>query len=268
MTNSVNFTGVLKTLEGIQRKQELTRKALLICCPGIRGNNYIAGIEKDITDFDRFLRSPQGGLWNKDEIIPLSDPNEKELLPQIETLAGYDYSLVVFSGHGESVKGTTMLALRGNDAVDAIKLRRGSNRQTVIIDCCRVIQDRILLEETQKTAVAKTLRVLDPERCRSFYDKWIMACGEKALVVTNACRNGEEAQAHPTQGSYYIQALINESNAWVRNWQINEQGNGLSIVAAHDRAAAIVEKEIGGRQHPEILVVPKGKYAFPFCVAT
>ncbi len=118
------------------KKLNVTRKAILIGCPG-SVTNYLRGVEKDITNMSRFLRSDKGGAWRENEIITVANPKAADALSIVEA-AFSDYVLVYFSGHGftDSRNNSRMLALRDGNIPDWFLLS-ASPRQLVIVDACR-----------------------------------------------------------------------------------------------------------------------------------
>lgn len=266
MINPISIRDAMAKALTLHAQRTVDRKALLICSPGKKGANYIPGIEKDIRDFKLFLESPQGGLWASGDITILHEPSRTEVWGQTELLRLTEYALVVFSGHGECRADDTILDLGNGETIESILLHKGADKQTVILDCCRVTEKRLLLEERMVT-FAKTRGELNPENCRKLYDHFIDACTAPALVVLSACKKGEKAAAHKTEGSYYIQALLDCCETWVEKWKYRQTSDGLNVIEAHEQAANVVEKQLGARQNPEVIILPKGGNYFPFCVA-
>lgn len=51
----------------------VTRKAILIGCAG-SDNNFLHGVEEDLTNMKNFLLSDKGGRWFPDEIATFAKP--------------------------------------------------------------------------------------------------------------------------------------------------------------------------------------------------
>src|ERR1017187_1682387 len=100
----------------------MTRKALIIANPGEEGKSgYCAGVLKDVNSYTRFLMSPIGGLWRADEIAVFHKPSRATTMAEVNSLASADYSITVFSGHGEhsSVSNSTIVELRPGTDLDS-----------------------------------------------------------------------------------------------------------------------------------------------------
>ena len=86
---------------------------LIIANPGERdAENYCEGVNQDVTRYQCFFTSIQGGAWKSDEIKTLICPEPWEVALALSELKSAEYSMVIFCGHGYSRKnGTTMVEL-------------------------------------------------------------------------------------------------------------------------------------------------------------
>jgi hypothetical protein len=241
------------------------RKSLLIANPGKDGSDeYCKGVFSDVENFKNFLLSPIGGLWKHDEIDTMIKPLKSKLLESIALLRDVDYALVVFSGHGShsSQLDETILKLNDSENMSSKKLREGAAKQTLILDCCRVIYD-ISLPELSKYIFDKTFNQVDSANCRLYYDKRIEEC-PKALTVLYSCDINETA-GETSRGGYFTYNFINSS----RNWA-SKEAKGinpiLSVVQAFELASKAVNEVSIGRQNPQ-LEKPRLEKHFPICVA-
>lgn len=114
----------------------ITRKAVLIGCPGNR-NNFLRGVEKDLNNVSDYLCSDKGGRWFPDEIITLKNPTYNSVHSTVHSAIA-DYVFIYFSGHGFTTSDNKrrMLALRDKFIEDTFLLNR-SPRQLIVIDACR-----------------------------------------------------------------------------------------------------------------------------------
>lgn len=242
----------------------MTRRALIILNPG-EGKNVCAGVLKDGENYRRFLTSPYGGLWYGSEIEILQKPTKIGVLLAVQKLKHYDYGFVVFSGHGAHSRsqGATELELSPGEVLSSAHLLEGSPRQTVILDCCRVVATEMILEAAMFKAALAGLS-LHSDQCRTQFDRAVERC-PSGIVVAHACAIGETAGDDSQRGGYYSAALINATEDWAKNLRIDTERNYavLSIAEAHSYALPSVRRSSGGRQNPQI-ERPKSDPVFPF----
>ena len=245
----------------------MTRRALIISNPGEVGDeHYCEGANKDGTHYQRFLKADYGGLWYDHEIESLPRPTASSLRLALAKLRYIDYALVVFSGHGyySSMYRSTILELRKGESIDSAELRNASPKQTIILDCCRVVYPPILVEERLiKAFAAKPER--DAERCRRVYDEQIARCGN-SMVIAYSCAIDERAGDDSQKGGIYSFSLLDVCRRWAEEKTVGfpVKAEALSIVAGHILAAPVVTR-LRAEQHPQIEKDRSGAY-FPFCV--
>lgn len=242
----------------------MTRKALLIGCPGTKGKpDFLEGVVADLTTYKEFLTSAFGGAWESREIAMLHDPDPTTIRAALAALDTVRYSFVLFGGHGriDSSTGRTRIATRNGVEMDADELRIGATRHTVVIDTCRKLEKGHLVEALAKAASEVTQ--IDPRRCRSLFDEQVEN-SSPGLVVLWACSPGEGA-GEEADGGYYSHALVEEAKRWagqrVRAYPFRPAV--LTVDAAHDTAAPVVHRISGQRQHPRI-EKPRSTQQFPF----
>ena len=116
--------------------ENITRKAIVIGCPG-RDGNFLRGVKHDLQLMSRFLQSNKGGAWEKNEIVLLNNPTISEV-KYVTQSTNVDYSMVYFSGHGYTDKNSNnrMIVLRDGSIPDW-QLLNQSPRQLVLVDACR-----------------------------------------------------------------------------------------------------------------------------------
>lgn len=242
----------------------MVRKGLIICNPGeVGADNYCEGVYKDETNYKRFLQRPHGGVWYEKEIRIMERPRRYEVQNAIGELRYCDYALVVFSGHGcySSRTQSTWLELRDGEEIDSNELRQGSAKQTVILDCCRVIARELPAIVEKAAEFRAAVSADDMVRSRFYYDNAI-AKSPNGLVVLHACDINETAGDDSKRGGYYSCNLIENAEAWARSTTIQAT---LSVVAVHQSAATAAQRQSGNRQNPQIEKPRSGPY-FPFSI--
>jgi len=115
--------------------QNVTRKAVLIGCPGLP-DNYLPGVVTDIDNVMQFLLSEKGGAWYESAITILNDPTVRKIEHAIKRAVA-DYTLVYYAGHGLTNHYSQSVLCVGNDLLLDWKLLNASLRQLVVVDACR-----------------------------------------------------------------------------------------------------------------------------------
>ncbi|MBU0508778.1 caspase family protein [bacterium] len=242
----------------------MTRGSVIFGYPGELGQeDYCPGVLEDIEGYRRFLTSPNGGLWSENEIQQLTNASSGDVNRAIDRLEHVDYGLVVFSGHGSfaSRTNTTVLQINRTSEIDHTELLRGAQRQTLILDCCRQPDERIVLEESiKKSAAAYVLS--DASRCRVLFDESILACAP-SRVVLYSCRISQVSIDTPAGGLYSF-SLVRHAMNWAARQ--GQSRSVLSTVAAHNTAAITVGMRSNGTQTP-VAEKPRSEPYFPFCVS-
>ena len=251
-----------------------TKRALLISNPGESGDeNYCRGVYVDVRNYQRFLASPEGGGWSESEIEPPMDrPTKAGLRLKIAELAGYDFTMVMFTGHGwySSTDHDRILILRKGEEIASLALCQNARKRIVILDCCQVVHKESLLEKRAHMVCfaneAQLPRQANLENCRKLYAKQIEAAPTGCLK-TFSCAINEKSTDNDETGGRYNSSLINAAEGWAIDQAKNPwvQDACLSIVEAHEQAAARTRKESGGNQNPSIEKARTGPY-FPFAV--
>lgn len=254
----------------------MNRRALLIGNPGEeRAANYCEGVLIDLQEYERFLKSPVGGLWADGEVKKLLRPNRSTVLEELALLPFYDYALVVFSGHGEYTLAaqSTILELKAGHEIDSKKLIACAPKQTTIIDCCREIRElrralRDMLEGIE--VMAKAIQEINPGLCRLMYDRQIESCSTDPVVMWS-CKINEKS-GDDEFGGYYSHNLLSAARDWVEatrpRLNLGKEYDVLSVASAHEDAKVRTirrAEQSGHVQNPKIDKVRSGPY-FPFAI--
>lgn len=183
----------------------VTRKAILIGSPG-KGNNYLYGVEQDLTNVKNFLLSDKGGRWFSDEIITLSNASFNQVFSKVHSVNS-DYLFIYFSGHGwTSQKNERMLSLR-DVSISDLFLLNSSPRQLILIDACR------------NYVAPGIYGIPDLGERYSHYDGYyesrelfnrFIAASPFGKTIIHATQVGESSYDSPS-GGYFTQALLNLS---------------------------------------------------------
>jgi hypothetical protein len=241
----------------------MTRKALIITNSGEPGDeNYCNGVNLDREAYRTFLDSAAGGWWFASEIQTLDRPRVADVMIAVQSLKAVDYSVVIFSGHAchSTASGDTVLELSDGHDLESSYLRVG-RRQTIILDCCRVpglayFRKALLFE-------AARAQVLDGRKCRAAYDQAIALAGV-GITTLYACAVGEYAYDDSRQGGAYSYNLLQGASDWAEDNQVAArfEPRTLSVLAAHNAAAARLAQRKGEKQTPTI----DNPRPFPFAV--
>ncbi len=247
----------------------MDRKALIMSNPGEVGDEkYCKGVYIDVDNYKRHLISPLGGSWYNHEILVHDRPTKKQVDDYVNQLSNYDYTIIIFTGHGyySKYKDTTIIELRKDEEYDSLDLRRATNKRTIILDCCRKIYLRVIFEDSLAKAAVRAAKTLNPNRCRIAFEKEITQCAN-GVVVGYGCAKNEMSGENESTGGYYSSGLLRGAKKWLENdnTDIPKYHNTLSIVSAHNKAIEFVDRASSGNQHPEIEKPRSGSY-FPFAV--
>lgn len=247
----------------------LTRKALIIGSP----DEKIPGVKVDIENLKIYLKSPIGGYWRDNEITTLISPSKDVVSMQIDLLRTSDYSLIFFAGHGyHSVeKNRTIVHINSAEKLDTLELRKGAQKHTLILDCCRkpVVEQRLhKLAIESESANFLQRQKLDAAQCRQYFEKRISEC-ENGIVVMNACKIDETAGETESTGGYYTSSLIDSANEWARkqlaSLDLSKNYSIFSTQECHNMAVEQVKLLSGNRQNPSF-ESPRTEKKFPFTV--
>jgi hypothetical protein len=258
-----------------------TRRALIIGNPGENGaENYCKGVLKDIENYKSFLLSPQGGAWRMEEIITLERPSRQDVLLVLSSIKNFDYTYVVFSGHGyiqqRTYSHSTMLELGRGEEIDADELKQGANKRTIVLDCCREVYDifgnKIALNEMALGAETRAFstRNLDPEQCRFYYNKEIDSCS-RGIVVQHSCSPGETSGDNDLYGGYYISSVLESASSWAQNL-ISSRDKGYyykyTVVKSHIEATPKTQNKAGRKNKTQTAYIekPRSDPYFPFAI--
>ncbi len=247
------------------------RHALIIANPGEKGDeHYCEGVNIDCSEYKSFLFSPLGGNWYEDEIETFYKPKKFYVKLAIEELMKYDYSMVIYSGHGyySAPDDSTIIELNKSETLNSEAFISVTKKQTVILDCCRKVERIPVFESAEIIRKAVGIE-LDPSECRKYYDKVIDNCDEDTIIL-NACGINEKAMDDSERGGLYSYNLINTARAWFQSKSkagIDTTNNFsiLTAVEAHDKAAIRVRERSRSRQNPQVMKPRSGPY-FPFAV--
>lgn len=251
----------------------ITKRALLISNPGEQGaENYARGVYVDIRNYERFLNSPQGGAWESNEIETMGRPDKGEVKLKIAEFARYDYTFVMFTGHGwySAPDKDRILELRKGEEIASQDLLRYAKKRVLIMDCCQVVQAESLLEKAARMVLfaseRRTPRTPSREACRKLFLKGIENAPGGAVTISS-CDIDERSWDSDSSGGRYNSSLIGCAEAWADR-EAERHGaseESLSIVEAHVAAAALTRERSNGVQNPTIEKAKSEPY-FPFAV--
>jgi len=247
----------------------MRRHALLISNPGEPGTeNYCEGVKVDIANYTSFLKSALGGTWYDAEITHLHRPSESGAKDAISNISSNDYTLVVFCGHGyySAHRESTILELRKGEEIDSLDLRKGANKRTIILDCCRKVERDIIHEAALTAKFAEARAVLNRSECRKYFEAQLGKCSS-GIVVGYACSKDETAGDSQSRGGYYSYSLLKSTATWhkTNNIDLSSEWKAFSVVAAHNSSIKEVSRLSGGNQNPEI-EKPRSEPYFPIAI--
>jgi hypothetical protein len=199
----------------------LTRKAILI------GNNlghqaplFLSGVNYDLINYNTYLQSGIGGSWLPAEIEILKNKTRAEIKAYIDSTYA-DYTFIVYSGHGfvDRASGVTYMCVKDGFLSEKI-LNTHSNRQTLIFDCCRSLEN--LSEDTsgffgrmqslEKGGIVKSKqRIINNSRIRFNRALEKSSFGK---FKAYACLIGETSGDNPNSGGVFLTELLKVANSF------------------------------------------------------
>jgi hypothetical protein len=251
----------------------ITKRALLISNPGEQGaENYAKGVYVDVRNYQRFLNASQGGAWEAGEIESMDRPTRAAVQSKIAEFARYDYTFIMFSGHGwySSVDKDRILELRKDERIASQELLQYAKKRVLILDCCLVVHHEPMMEKGGRMALfanqAGFPRTANREACRKLFLREIENA-PVGYVRLSSCAIDERSWDDDNTGGRYNSSLIGCADKWAdteaqKSWSPDA---ALSIVEAHEAAAALTRQRSNGAQNPGIEKAKSGPY-FPFAV--
>jgi caspase domain-containing protein len=238
----------------------MTRKALLIACPGNQGErDYLPGTLVDTENYHDFLYSYHGGDWYGSEINKLVNPSSQLVTQSIQSISS-DYSLVVFSGHGGVGKSDNrMYAELKNGGFDVHGFKTNAKRQTLILDTCRTI-----FEQPEKKSLIKALMESDfghVSNARQIFDAHLEAC-EEGLIVVYSSKVGQASGETSISGGFFSSSLLKAGKNWGKSTGTSPV---LDFQNAFESAVKIMNATYLTLQDPEIEGGRRKNY-FPFAI--
>ena len=212
----------------------------------IGNTDGLEGVPIDIISFMEFFRSPAGGHWHNEEIEILMNPTQSELLDTIDEIeeADHDYLITVFSGHGFGMGNETLLVLNEQEETIALsELMNLSQRQLLIIDCCRVpvLPVDIDFDETEATMLSMSRTPI-----RQAYEDRIWDSIPQTIILY-ACDKDEPAGDSP-MGAIYAQYLLDATEMALAK----SHSPFISVGKAHRKAVSLMQRDPDVTQHPQI----------------
>jgi hypothetical protein len=212
----------------------------------IGNTNNLPGVPVDISACYSFFTSPIGGNWSSEEIDILMNPTLRCLLRKIAAIerAECDYVITIFSGHGEEADDGTVLTINGQgERMMMSALTNLSQRQLLIIDCCRVSMP-IDIDFTQAGA---TMLSMSRDPIRQAYEERILVSLPQEVILF-ACDEGETAMDSP-DGGEYLRYLLTAAQML----STDSRFPFVSVGQAHYKAVAMMQDDLSMIQNPQIL---------------
>lgn len=244
----------------------ISRRAIIIGNnTGYRAPVFLKGVDKDLFNYNNFLRSDAGGAWLQSEIKILHNCGRREIISTINK-CNADYSFVVFSGHGfiNSKDGLTYVCVN-NGYIDETELDTGINKQTLLLDCCREVSAGLgeSFEKGDIIQKRQTIRKIFSPRRK--FDRALELSGN-GQFTGYACEVDETSGDNLTMGGIYSSALLKIGRLFGLRDQTKR--DWLPIRIAHNYAAKKISMNPFTNQTPSHIVIPKSmKLTHPFAVS-
>lgn len=240
----------------------MKRQAILIGAPGMENTKkYLHGVEYDIQNYIKFLKSPTGGAWDKSEIIAVKNPDKDKLINAVKKIDA-DYLLTVFTGHGAySLQGQTILAINRSQYLTFNNLISSKvPKQMFIIDACRSFVDSGIsgfLGEELRSFPSRLLKT----NARQLFENYVSRC-ENGVIVCYSCSVGETS-FDSNDGGYFTTSLLDTTQRWVEK---PSKFNILPIHHAFTKTKNFIITHLTDEQTPQLKANKQRKFYFPFAI--
>jgi hypothetical protein len=239
----------------------MNRRALIIYMTD-SPSGKLEGPIQDNENLREFLTSCLGGVWYSNEIISLKNPTIKKVRDTILTFSEYDYSFIVFTGHGELEKYEKDQYIELMDGEISVKeLITDCPRQTIIIDACRgyFSKRQRLLEKSMNFSDSMESYRRNISTRQLFDDS--LAKTEEGITVLYAANENQSA-LDTNLGAAYISSLIGSAQEWER---ASKNETVLSLKSVHGISVEYMRKHFVTRQVPVMNHEKRLRY-YPFAV--
>ena len=239
----------------------MKRVALIIGSAG-PPDEYLPGVKVDVKEYKKFLLSPWGGNWYKEEIITSLDENIYTVYKHIQLvrMTHPDFAFVVFTGHGyyDSEREERVLMI-GNDELYESELRGLAPRELLIIDSCAGIEEEIYKGEVLVEGLEKIGELID---YRKLYENAIEKCPPQEIILY-ASSPGEYSE-DTSKGGLFSRSLLEIAY----NEKIYEilRVDTLNALKAWELASEVVRKLSDGKQNPDYLATVRSGKKLPFSI--
>lgn len=239
---------------------EMKRRAVLIFNDG-GPSNYLPGVKIDKTNYLKFLKSPEGGAWEDNEIMVYDDDCDKSsLLAYINMYRRVEqtaYWLFIFSGHGYvNEQNQTIIELSpGKECpVDDIKKATDNARRLLIADSCRLVihtitdslkRERKLFSDTNSSSTYR-------QRCKDLYMNQLEKIYKDSFNAAYAAEYNQCANDDDTTGGFYSGELLKAASTVIEGRKTSYHIDDFVVTyeKIHDVAKQAVVMKSGGTQVP------------------
>lgn len=250
------------------------RGLLLISNPGLKtSSNYAPVTNNVIEHYKQFFMSIWGGYWSEElddiQVIDESNPMSKNDIKKIiKDFNSYDYSIIVFCGHG-GVSNTLQpfIELPNGEVLKQSELICNNIeglRRIIIFDCCRAptnIPD-YLLEDLE----LEKYSTFDMEISKKFYNKEF-ASSDPHVEVINSTELCTCAHTNTNLDTVFSKALFEAIEQWKKRATADARAyKGECSVNYSHLSGTVCEKMKGHNQTPEFINYGNCCRLFPFLV--
>lgn len=189
----------------------MKRKILIIGASPDR--DYLAGVARDVKNWENFLSSPVGGSWRSSEIKILREPTKIEAKKACSWMEDAEYGVTIFIGHGyleddELGSPVTFFNLNDDEVISERELNPRTPWFMQIMDCCRKY---IPIEESINfSKSAANVLAMNENTARSLFDTAILR-SEKGLVRMYAADLSQGAADKESFSDVLIKQVLNWS---------------------------------------------------------
>lgn len=224
----------------------MNRKVLIIGCPLI-GEDFLIGVEQDVRNFSRFVKSSIGGVYGNSEIVWMQHPTLAQLHSVLGQIKNPELLTVYFSGHGFRDDNTDYICLNFNDIFPVKSFLINAKRHLLIMDTCRTPLDTRGYGDAI-SGIGYHFPTDNPEFAKKLYCDYINESPEGGAIIFSTSEN--QPSNDTENGGVYTKSLMTVLHNWPNSIDTRDE----KIITIED--GFMRSLEISNRyeptQHPKI----------------
>lgn len=211
----------------------MKRSVLLIGSP-LSGDNFLKGVDVDITNFYRYVTSSIGGAYLEEEIIYLKHPKVSDVKYALSRIRNSDIATIYFSGHGARAGNKDFICLNHKEYFPVTSLITNSKRHLIFIDACRTPMDSFIGDVM--VGAGYDFSMENPGLARRLHCQYIQEAALGGAVVFGTAANQPSYDSE--SGGIYTNSLM----ATLYNWSNKHMQKMITVRSAFHNSSIITQR--------------------------